>query len=40
MEKMLIRLEMDLDYLKRQTLMLDAKILIETFINIIIGKKF
>ena len=40
MEKLLIRLEMDLDYLKRQTLMLDAKILIETFINIIIGKKF
>ena len=40
MEKMLIRLEMDLEYLERQTLMLDAKILIETFINILIGKKF
>jgi lipopolysaccharide/colanic/teichoic acid biosynthesis glycosyltransferase len=40
MEKMLIRLEMDLEYLERQSLMLDAKILLETFTNIIIGKKF
>lgn len=40
MEKMLIRLEMDLDYLEHQSIMLDAKILIETFTNIIIGKKF
>lgn len=40
MEKMLIRLEMDLDYLEHQTLLLDAKILLETFTNIIIGKKF
>ena len=40
MEKMLIRLEMDLDYLEHQSIMLDAKILIETFTNIITGKKF
>ena len=40
MEKMLIRLEMDLDYLEHQSIVLDAKILIETFTNIIIGKKF
>ena len=40
MEKMLIRLEMDLDYLEQQSIMLDAKILIETFTNIITGKKF
>ena len=40
MEKMLIRLEMDLDYLENQSIMLDAKILMETFANIIIGKKF
>ena len=33
MEKMLIRLEMDLDYLEHQSIMLDAKILIETFRN-------
>ena len=40
MEKMLIRLEIDLDYLEQQSIMLDAKILIETFTNIITGKKF
>ena len=40
MEKMLIRLEMDLDYLEHQSIMLDAKILIETFTNMITGKKF
>ena len=40
MEKMLIRLEMDLDYLENQSIMLDAKILMETFANIITGKKF
>ena len=40
MEKMLIRLEMDLDYLEHQSIVLDAKILLETFTNIIIGKKF
>ena len=39
MEKMLIRLEMDLYYLKHQSLWLDAKILIQTFISIILGRK-
>lgn len=40
MEKMLVRLEMDLYYLEHQSLMLDAKILIQTFVCIILGKKF
>ena len=40
MEKMLIRLEMDIYYLKHQSLWLDAKILIQTFIYIVFGKKF
>ena len=39
-EKMLIRLELDLEYLEHQSLVLDAKILIETFTNIIRGMKF
>lgn len=40
LEKMLVRLEMDLYYLKHQSLALDAKILVQTFVNIITGKKF
>jgi len=39
-EKMLIRLEMDLYYLEHQSLWLDAKILIQTFFSIVFGKKF
>ncbi len=40
MEKMLRRLEMDLDYLKNRSLWLDAKLLVLTFLNIVFGKKF
>lgn len=40
MEKMLIRLEMDLYYLEHQSLCMDAKILIQTFISIVSGKTF
>lgn len=40
MEKMLTRLRMDLYYLEHQSLWLDAKILLETFLSIIFGKKF
>ena len=40
MEKMLIRLEMDLYYLEHQSLWLDAKILMQTFLCIAFGKKF
>ena len=40
MEKMLRRLELDLYYLERQSLMFDFKILTMTFINILSGKKF
>lgn len=40
MEKMLIRLEMDLDYLKKRSWWLDAKIIVLTFLNIAFGKKF
>ena len=40
MEKMLIRLNMDLNYLEHQSLWLDAKILMQTFIGIVLGKKF
>ena len=40
MEKMLIRLEMDLYYLDHCSLWMDAKILMQTFIYIIFGKKF
>ena len=39
-EKMLIRLEMDLYYLEHQSLWTDAKILMATFFNIVSGKKF
>ena len=40
MEKMLIRLQMDLDYLKNRSLWLDAKIVFTTVRFIIYGKKF
>lgn len=40
MDKMLRRLDMDLYYLKRQSLSLDMKILMMTFFNIMGGKKF
>lgn len=39
-EKMLIRLEMDLYYLEHQSLWLDVKILMQTFVSIVFGKKF
>lgn len=40
MEKMLRRLEMDLDYLEHQSLLLDTKILYATFVKMALGKKF
>lgn len=40
MEKMLIRLEMDLDYLKNRSLWLDAKLIFTTVFYIVNGKKF
>lgn len=40
MEKMLIRLHMDTDYLKRRSLALDASIIAKTFISIVSGKEF
>lgn len=40
MEKMLIRLHMDTDYLKRRSLALDASIIAKTLISIVSGKKF
>lgn len=40
MDKMLTRLEMDLYYLEHQSLWLDAKILMQTFVSIVFGKKF
>lgn len=40
MEKMLKRLEMDLDYLKHRSWWLDAKILGLTFLKIAFGRKF
>lgn len=40
MEKMLIRLHMDTDYLKRRSLALDASIIAKTFFSIVSGKKF
>lgn len=39
-DKMLVRLEMDLYYLEHQSLWLDAKILLQTFFSIVLGKKF
>ena len=40
MEKMLIRLKMDLYYLEHQSLWMDIKILWKTFTNIVSGKIF
>lgn len=40
LEKMLIRLEMDLYYLEHQSLWMDAKILMQTFFSIVGGKRF
>ena len=40
MEKMLRRLELDLYYLEHRSLWLDAKLLVQTFLNIAFGKKF
>ena len=40
LEKMLKRLEMDLDYLEHRSWWLDIKILFKTFLNIVFGKKF
>ncbi|MCM1311414.1 MAG: sugar transferase [Roseburia sp.] len=40
MEKMLLRLDMDLDYLRRRSIGLDIKIIVETAFSIIGGKKF
>lgn len=40
MEKMLVRLHMDTDYLKRRSLKLDATIVLKTFFSIVSGKKF
>lgn len=40
MEKMLIRLHMDLEYLERRSLWLDIKIIYKTAMSIITGKEF
>lgn len=40
MEKMLIRLEMDLAYYQERTWLLDIKLLVLTFLRIIFGNKF
>ena len=40
LEKMLIRLEMDLYYLEHQSLWMYAKILMQTFFSIVGGKRF
>ena len=40
MEKMLIRLRMDLDYLRTRTFWLDCKIILLTIASILLGKKF
>ncbi len=40
MEKMIKRLDMDLEYLHNQSLWLDTKILANTFFSIVFGKKF
>lgn len=40
MEKMLIRLEMDLDYLEHRSLMVDISIIYKTSVSIVSGKEF
>ena len=40
MDKMLRRLQMDIDYLESRTLWLDAKIIFKTFATILRGRKF
>ena len=40
MEKMLIRLDMDLEYLRTRSLWVDLKLIFTTFIYIVNGKKF
>lgn len=40
MEKMLTRLQMDLDYLCKRSLWLDMKLILRTFLYIVNGKKF
>lgn len=40
MDKMLTRLQMDIDYLESRTLWLDAKIIFKTFATILSGRKF
>ena len=40
MEKMLKRLDMDLEYLQKRSLWLDFKIIVTTVLNIVKGKKF
>ena len=40
LEKMLTRLEMDLDYLQKRSLWYDLKIIVTTVLNIVTGKKF
>lgn len=40
MEKMLIRLRMDLEYLENRTLLLDLQIIVKTALSILTGKKF
>lgn len=39
-EKMLVRLDMDLEYLQKRSLWLDIKLIFTTFVYIINGKKF
>ena len=39
-EKMLIRLQMDLEYLRKRSLWLDTKLIFKTFLYIVNGKKF
>ena len=40
MEKMLLRLDMDLEYLRKRSLLLDVKIILATAFSVVGGKKF